>query len=387
MFFGKGKSMIRFKNGDELNAYIDGRLDELSKGAAGNGMAGLDEVALEASFLMDYVYEPVSAIIRDMSVLDMPNCLTISKFLQMQKVVMGIFPYWVDNDVLFEKGRGVLDVLSLIGEDVRSQRELDAWIGKRADDYLKCEGVSVILPSYNGQKYIGDAIRSVLSQTYGRLELIIVDDASEGDGIEKIARSFNDGRVRYIRNEKNGGIARSRNVGIRAAKYPFVAFCDDDDTLRADKLEKQLIAYAKGGGGFTYCEMHYHRINGEEDLFVPRRDICRIRKEGYIYPELLRRNMIGGPTLLLKKECFEKVGYFNEDMRIFEDWEMALRLAREFDAIFVAEPLYDYYERPGSLTTRRDEEYYDFVRETLREFNGYVNAERRKYGLDVADIF
>ena len=215
-----------------------------------------------------------------------------------------------------------------------------------------------------------------------------MDDASDQD-VGAYAETIDDGRLRYFRNERNGGLAFSRNVGIRAAIYPYIAFCDDDDAVRPEKIEKQLRALLEAGekAGFAYCEMHYHRLLKEKDLYIPNRDIPAVRKSGYIYPELLRRNYIGGSSMLIKRSCFEKVGYFDETLSVFEDWDMVLRLAKEYEAVFVPEPLYDYYEREKSMTTRRDEDYYARIRTSLSDLNDKINTERKKYGLDFGDIW
>lgn len=133
--------------------------------------------------------------------------------------------------------------------------------------------------------------------------------------------------------------------------------------------------------GFCYCEMVYHRLDGVTLHYTPRRDLSAIRKSGFLYPELLRRNFIGGPTLLIRRECLAVVGVFNEELTVFEDWELALRLSKHYDAVFVDEPLYDYFEHEKSLTTDRSEAHQEKVEETLRRFDALTAEDKAAYGL------
>ena len=119
------------------------------------------------------------------------------------------------------------------------------------------ELVSVIMPSYNTERFIKSTIESVLCQSYGNLELIIVDDCST-DKTDEVVASFTDPRIKYIKNEKNSGAAVSRNRALREAKGKYVAFLDSDDLWTPDKLEKQ-IEFMKGPsvitkrGMYRYC--------------------------------------------------------------------------------------------------------------------------------------
>lgn len=111
--------------------------------------------------------------------------------------------------------------------------------------------VSIIMPSYNTAKFIGDSIESVLSQTYANWELIIVDDCSTDETDEVVSR-FDDNRIRYLKNEKNSGAAISRNRALREAKGRWIAFLDSDDLWFPEKLEMQVVFMKKNGYHFSY---------------------------------------------------------------------------------------------------------------------------------------
>ena len=113
------------------------------------------------------------------------------------------------------------------------------------------ELVSVIMPTYNCGRFIAESIRNVLAQTYTNWELLIVDDYST-DETESIVRSFDDPRIRYMRNEQNMGAALTRNRALREAKGRYIAFLDSDDLWLPEKLAKQIAFMQAHHYAFTY---------------------------------------------------------------------------------------------------------------------------------------
>ena len=118
--------------------------------------------------------------------------------------------------------------------------------------------VSIITPSYNCAKFIGETINSVLAQTYQNWEMLIVDDCST-DNSEEVIKSFGDPRIKYLKNERNSGAAISRNYALREAKGRWIAFLDSDDLWMPEKLERQIAFMEEGGYHFsctkrTICE-------------------------------------------------------------------------------------------------------------------------------------
>lgn len=117
--------------------------------------------------------------------------------------------------------------------------------------------ISIVMPNYNGQRFVEQAIDSVLAQTYRNFELLIVDDCSEDASLQIIERKAQqDNRIRVIALEKNAGVANARNVGIREAKGKYIALLDNDDLWTADKLERQL-AIAEKGADIVYCSYDF----------------------------------------------------------------------------------------------------------------------------------
>lgn len=212
----------------------------------------------------------------------------------------------------------------------------------------KTPTISVVIPTYNRASCLPRSIRSVLAQTYQDFEIIVVDDAS-ADDTESVVAAFDDPRIRYVRHERNLGGSAARNTGIKAARGSLIAFQDSDDEWLSEKLEKQIrfVNSQTVGEKIVYCS--YIRTNDGSVAIFPEAHI-RV-KQGLILPALLKGNFVGTPTLIVPRTCFEKVGYFDERLGRLQDWELVIRLATEFEFVFVDEPLVVAHQTPGSITS------------------------------------
>lgn len=201
--------------------------------------------------------------------------------------------------------------------------------------------VSIILPTYNRSAKLGKAIESVLNQTYPYFELLIIDDGSTDD-TGQVVKEYADERIRYYKLSGNGGAAKARNYGMSLAQYDYIAFEDSDDLWHSDKLEKQMqvIREADETVGMVY---HSYRFYEEKQVgaVVPEEDIPRENMSGDIYGVLLKDNMVGMPTMLIKKECLQTVGELDENLKCLEDYDFALRIAKQYHVLFLDEILLD----------------------------------------------
>ena len=211
--------------------------------------------------------------------------------------------------------------------------------------------VSIIIPTYNREKEIGRAVWSILQQTYVWYEIIIVDDGST-DNTEEVIRQFADDRIRYIQLETNQGPSHARNIGIKEALYDYIAFHDSDDEWMPDKLELQMCKMTQVSEmfGLVYCRMSGIARDGSSRFVCPPLEYERSALEGSMFKILLRQNAIGTPTMLVRKECLEKVGGFKEGLNCLEDWELILRIARNYQIGFVDEILLEVHKLPDSVS-------------------------------------
>ena len=148
--------------------------------------------------------------------------------------------------------------------------------------------ISVIMPSWNTAKWIGESIESVVNQTYKKWELIIVDDCST-DNTEEIVRAFSDERIKFFKNEKNLGAALTRNRALREAKGELISFLDSDDVWNPDKLEK-MVKFMKDND-YVFAYHDYEKIDEESkplNIYVTGPKIVTKRKMyHYGYPGCL----------------------------------------------------------------------------------------------------
>lgn len=196
--------------------------------------------------------------------------------------------------------------------------------------------VSVVIPTYNRAKLIGKTLRSVLGQSYDNFEIIVVDDGST-DNTKDVVNKFKDERIRYIRHEKNKGAPTARNTGIKAAKGEYIAFQDSDDEWLPQKLEKQMKAFENAPQKLGVVYTGLTKIVDDTKEYIPYSWVAQ--KEGDIHKELLKGNFIATPSIVVRKECFEKVGMFDRKLPRLQDYELALRLSKYYEFKFIDEPL------------------------------------------------
>ena len=203
--------------------------------------------------------------------------------------------------------------------------------------------VTAIVTSYKRKPAVVErALKSVLNQTYKNIEIIVVDDSPVDyefrDAVRDTVAKYGD-KVRYIRHKKNMGACMARNTGIDNAKGEYIAFLDDDDVWREEKLELQIEKAEESGAGLIYCGIAFVYERTGKTVNVPR-----TYKRGNIYGELMKRNIIGGTSVgLVRHECFEKCGKFDIQQPAAQDYDMWSRIAEKYEVDYVDKVLLDYY--------------------------------------------
>lgn len=206
--------------------------------------------------------------------------------------------------------------------------------------------VSVVMPAYNAARYIEEAVRSVLSQGWSNLEVVVVNDGSK-DGTAAVVRAIADPRVRVI-DQPNGGVSSARNAGIEEARGEFIAFLDADDALEPGAIEQKMEALLRGDAEWAYsdmwtCDAELGRI-GEPDRGADG-DLVRIVLLG------LGHAVPGaGSNLLVRKRCFSPDVRFDPALSNEADKDMVLALASRFKGVRVPEPLFRYRGLAGSMS-------------------------------------
>ncbi len=210
--------------------------------------------------------------------------------------------------------------------------------------------VTAVIPTYNRANIVTQAVDSVLNQTYGNLELIVVDDGSTDDTPAALARYGN--RIRVLRQD-NAGPAAARNRGIAAARGEFVAFLDSDDLWLPSKLERQVALLGRLGDSVPCCLCNImmewnagHRASFDIACLQPG-----IEEGVWTNPDevVADRFVLFNQGIIIRRDVIDKVGKFDESLRLLEDHEFALRLSLVGPWGFVREPLVVWHETMGSL--------------------------------------
>jgi len=192
--------------------------------------------------------------------------------------------------------------------------------------------VSVVIPTCNRAGLLKRAVNSVVGQTYARLEIIVVDDAST-DNTREIVRGFKDDRIRYLRHDENRGGSAARNTGVDAATGQYIAFLDDDDEWVPQMMQKQLDALQGFDAVLCTCI-----VNG--------RSMAKQQPKSVVALEDLKRNpyAVGGTGVLMANAPIIKELRFDEQLPIHQDWDLFIRLAQRCDIAYLNEPLLIYNE-------------------------------------------
>jgi len=215
--------------------------------------------------------------------------------------------------------------------------------------------VSVIITTYNRPKFLEEAISSVVSQTYNNYEILVIDDGSITNYAESICNKYCNC---YYYHKKNGGVSSARNYGVKKAKGEYVAFLDDDDFWRKDKLEKQV----------TVLEIHkkidcvhssaivVDKGSNETGTIIGASEKKVHKRSGNVFWNALGVWIVKSPTPLIRKKVFSKKMFFDETIKIGEDLDFYWRMFYKHRVLYIDEPLAYYrdYSEIQRLSTKKE---------------------------------
>lgn len=243
------------------------------------------------------------------------------------------------------------------------------------------ELVSVIIPNYNHAHYVGEAIQSVLHQTYRNVEIIVVDDGSTDESQEVIASFGN--HVHYIWQE-NRGLSAARNRGIAAAKGAYIALLDADDMYEPTFLATLIAAlHTTADASGIYCGYQFVDHN---NCLLPQLE-ARTVPDGQLYQALVDGNFLVPESILVRRECYANVAPFDEALRACEDWDMWLTITRQYKIIGTTQVLTRHRILPGSMSTNPQRMLTNRMAVLAKHFGSeptdatqWVDVQRRAYG-------
>lgn len=211
--------------------------------------------------------------------------------------------------------------------------------------------ISVIIPVYNGEKYIKETIQSIQSQSYPIHEVVIINDGST-DGTQKIIHELikEFSNIIYL-NQENAGPAKARNYGIKKSTGEYIAFCDADDIWESNKIEQQVKIFETDLDIALVCTgMSF--FGSRSGNFISKEKEISTRK-------LLWENSIPNSSVVMKKSVVENIGFFNETQNFFsiEDYEYWLRISNQYKIVAIQELLVHYRIHDNQISKRSSHSY------------------------------
>lgn len=208
--------------------------------------------------------------------------------------------------------------------------------------------ISIVLPVYNGEKYLRESIDSVISQTYPNWELLILDDCST-DQSPQIAKAYAeaDDRIRYFRNEKNLRLPGNLNRGFSLAKGDYLTWTSDDNRFLPEALEKMLAALKASGAKFAFASCRVIDEKGKQ--------VEWITVDQNSAGDIVGSNSVGA-CFLYSREVYETIGDYDPDLELVEDYDYWQRVLARFKATPIEEELYEYRWHGGALTSTMNQQ-------------------------------
>ncbi len=215
--------------------------------------------------------------------------------------------------------------------------------------------VSVIIPTYNRELFVSRAVESVLAQTYTQWELIVVDDGSTDD-TRKVLAKYEPSIT--VLSQANRGAYPARNFALQHARGELIAFLDSDDVWLPHRLEVQL-PLMRSGVGLVYGDMKYRKVEGDHirplnytvfSLAKPHR--------GRVAAQLVRHNFVPQSTVLIRRECFTRLGEFSLVSPMHADYAKWLQVSFYYDLDYVTEPICEYTFHGGNMEVQASEAYF-----------------------------
>ena len=237
--------------------------------------------------------------------------------------------------------------------------------------------ISVIMSAYNAEKYIKEAINSVLNQTFKDFEFIIINDGST-DSTKNIILSYKDSRIRLIENKENIGLTKSLNKGLRVAKGEYIARVDVDDPSMPERFEKQ-VSFLDRHKDMAVVGSWTQVINEETRKTYVLKNSCNpaIIKWAYIF-----KNQIVHSSSLFRKKAIKEAGYYNERYKYAQDFDLWFRVSRKYKMANIPKVLTKHRIHSKSVTgipeTHKIQK--QFVLEIIsNNVNYYINLNRKDF--------
>lgn len=220
--------------------------------------------------------------------------------------------------------------------------------------------VSIIMPTYNRSWLVGRAIKSVLDQSFKDFELIVINDGSTDD-TDQVLKNFSDDRIVVIKSETNDGLSHARNLGLHGATGELVAYLDSDNLWYPNYLEVMCESFEKDIV-MTYSGQNLLLVGGTKDS--PKVLGRKTRNEDYNPAKMISGNYIDVNCVVHKRSLLEEVGYFDESLKVLEDWDLFVQIVIKFPfkVQHIDQILSEYYfYLPETESTLTNQKWHEWV--------------------------
>lgn len=238
--------------------------------------------------------------------------------------------------------------------------------------------VSAIITTHRREpEMVERALKSILEQTYQNIEVFIVDDSPadfpQRDAVKEMAQKYP--AVRYIQHPVCRGACAARNTGLAEAKGEFVAFLDDDDVWKPNKIKSQLAGFTSEAVALVYCNSEMIETGtGRTKLKNPRQ--C----QGKIFDQLIKSNFVGSTSFpLIRTQALRQIGGFDEQLLSSQDHDVWLRLAAIYDVVYVDEVLVSYYIHAGDQISKNYARLVNGLEGVDRKYKDYLEKHREAF--------
>jgi len=233
--------------------------------------------------------------------------------------------------------------------------------------------ISVLMSAYNAEKYISESIESILNQTFNDFEFIIINDGST-DNTEKIIKSYNDKRIKYI-SQENIGVSKSLNRGLKIATGKYIAKLDADDVSYPERLEEQF-KFMENNPTYVVCGCYADVIDESGNYIYVYNNIPS-------YDEDIRKTMnykncfIHSSTFYRREIALSIGGYYEPIRQYFEDYMFFYQILKEGKGYNIKKPLIKYRIAPDSITSRyKNKKYKQLINSVVKR--GYITEDEKK---------
>jgi len=233
--------------------------------------------------------------------------------------------------------------------------------------------ISIVLPVYNGEKFLRQSIDSIIAQTYENWELLILDDCSTDSTPDIVSEYVNeDNRIKYFRNDVNLKLPKNLNKGFSLAQGDYLTWTSDDNKYRPTALEKMHSALVSNNVDFVFASCRIINEHDEEIEYIMMHPAPK--------DVIVGSNCVGACFMYTRK-VYQEIGNYDADLVLVEDFDYWQRVLAKFDAVTIEEILYDYRYHDGALTsTMKKDLFFQNLEKTLLKnlpSFGKLNCEQR----------